>query len=320
MSRALNANDVHQLLADRWPAVLLELGVDDSFLTGKHGPCPICGGVDRWRFTNYRQRGDWICNQCGAGNAFALLMRLNGWTFAEARRAVIDAAGIGNGNAPRAAPAKPSVTVPELAQPTRRVRDLLRTSCAPSDVLDVVRYLKSRHVFPLPRGCALRAHVGADYFEDCAPIGRYPALLAPVTDAAGDFVTLHCTYLERGAKLANRAPRKLLGKLTGRRGCAVRLAPATDVLGIAEGIETALAAMRLHRIPTWSALNAGMLAKFEPPVGVERVVIFADRDPAGLEAAWHLRDRLDITCELRVPPPPAKDWADALAVEVARHA
>ena len=66
-------------------------------------------------------------------------------------------------------------------------------------------------------------------------------------------------------------------------------------------------------MPTWAALSAAVLAKFQPPASVTKLVIFADRDVAGLEAAWKLRDRLQIECELRVPSPPAKDWADVRA-------
>ena len=34
----------------RWAAILPQLGVSPSALTGKHGPCPLCGGRDRFRF------------------------------------------------------------------------------------------------------------------------------------------------------------------------------------------------------------------------------------------------------------------------------
>lgn len=306
--RRLTAAEIHARLAGRWKSALVRLGINESFLSGKHSPCPSCGGKDRFRFDDRWRRGDWFCNGCGHGDAFTLLKRALGWTLTEAiaQIALIE---------PMLGPSVPLRSDPvdvKPATPSARVRDLMRTACDPSDVLDVVRYLKSRHVWPLPSGCALRAHVGAEYFEDRECIGRYPALVAPVVDIVGALVTTHVTYLERGAKLTGHDPRKLLGKLTGRFGCAIRLAPATEVLGIAEGIETGLAAMRLHRIPTWSAVSAAVIAKFEPPAGVERLVIFADRDTSGLEAAWRLRDSVTIPCELRVPPLPSKDWNDEL--------
>ena len=43
-----------------------------------------------------------------------------------------------------------------------------------------------------------------------------------------------------------------------------------------------------------------LLSAFQPPDGVQRLVIAADRDVAGLVAAWKLRDRIQIPAELRV--------------------
>jgi putative DNA primase/helicase len=132
-------------------------------------------------------------------------------------------------------------------------------------------------------------------------------------------VTAHVTYLQNGRKLSDHEPRKILTKLEGRTGCAVRLMPLRgDLLGIGEGLETMLAAHRLHGIPTWSALNTALLAKFEPPESVRALIVFADRDIAGLEAACRLFERLQgrVHLELRVPSAPAKDWNDVLLAEV----
>lgn len=301
----MSSADVHA--AVDWRSTLERLGVPESALSGRHTACPACGGRDRFRFDDRHRRGDFYCNGCGAGDGFDLLRRVHGWSFPEAKAAVLGTARIPEATH-RSTPPRPT-----LARPGARIRDLLRTSCTVTDSDDAVRYLLGRHVFPpLPPGCTLRAHPGADYWHDRERVGRFPCLLAPVHDVAGELVSLHATYLHDGRKIQEHEPRKLLGPLTGRDGCAIRLATAGDVLGVAEGIETALAAGQLHDLPTWAAISAAILAKFTPPKHVSRVVIFADRDPAGLEAAWHLRDRLEIPCELRVPRPPAKDWADVL--------
>lgn len=42
--------DVRTAAAGRWRAILLSLGVNERALSGKHGPCPLCGGRDRFRF------------------------------------------------------------------------------------------------------------------------------------------------------------------------------------------------------------------------------------------------------------------------------
>src|SRR5690606_29343462 len=76
--------DIAAQATGRWPAILAALGVDERILSRKHSPCPVCGGRDRFRFTDYQQRGMWICNQCGTGDGFDLLQRIHGWSFSEA--------------------------------------------------------------------------------------------------------------------------------------------------------------------------------------------------------------------------------------------
>ena len=312
---ALRADDIHARVD--WPVVLEQLGVAGSFLrVRKAGPCPACGGHDRYTFDNRKGRGDFICRQCGAGDGFALLERVHGWAFSEARRRVIDVAGLGASSpSPIATPAGAIPIEPEIARPTARIRDLARSSCPVADCADAINYLDSRGLWPLPPQCSLRAHAGAEYFEEARRIGRYPALLASVRDIDGASVSMHVTYLSEGNKLEDHTPRKLLGPLTGRTGCAVRLVPLEgDTLGIAEGIETALSAIRLHEVPTWAAMSAPVLAKFEPPDTVRRLIVFADRDIAGLEATARLFEHLQgrVTVEMRLPSAPATDFNEAL--------
>ena len=330
LDRKLDAAEIHRRLTGRWPAVLEQLGIAPEYLCNRHGPCPACGGTDRYRFDDKHQRGDYFCNACGAGDGFKLLQLVHRWTFAETWRAVVDVLGaaasdpIARRNHAPPSRATSSDNIPFAAAPTARVKTLLRTSATPDAVPDAIAYLKSRDLWPLPRGCTWRAHAGVDYYlpglgKSVLHVGRFPALVAAVRDIAGEAVTAHLCYLQDGAKLTGHDPRKILSSMIGRRGCAVRLLPLVgDVLGIAEGIETALAARAMHDdVPVWAALNATMLAKFEPPTEVRRLLIFADRDVAGLEAAWRLRDRLGDRCkvELRLPPTRAGDWADELEAQ-----
>nr|WP_302849137.1 toprim domain-containing protein [Sphingobium sp. AS12] len=104
--------------------------------------------------------------------------------------------------------------------------------------------------------------------------------------------------------------------MLGRPGRgAVQLAAATTVLGLAEGVETALAAMRLHRIPVWATLGAERAAHVLLPSGLKRLVLLFDRDAAGWKAnrLAHLaynRPGLEIVSPW--PPAPCNDWADVL--------
>lgn len=308
------AADIHSRLGATWPVVLAQLGIPETFLRPKKpGPCLLCGGRDRWVFDNRHGRGDYFCRQCGAGDGFTLLQRAYGWTFAEARKRVIEAAGLATVQLVRTPPPPPEAPTP--ARPSARVLDILRGACDPGDVADVREYLASRRLWPLPPDCTLRGHASVEYWEERRRIGRYPALVAPVRDVAGALVTAHITYLASGRKLTDHEPRKILSPLTGRSGCAVRLMPiAGDTLAVGEGVETSLAAHKLQGIPVWAALNTSLLAKFEPPPDIRSLIILADSDVPGLEAAARLVERMGsrLRVELRVPPQPAKDWADVL--------
>jgi len=317
----MRSAEVHARLGGTWPAVLAQLGIGEEFLRlKKAGPCPKCGGTDRYTFDNRRDHGDYICRMCGAGDGFGLLQLVYGWKFAEALQRVCEAAGLAsepwrqdrswNGCSTAVAHSEPA-----RAGPTRRVREILRNTCAPADLADAREYLASRRLWPLPAQCTLRAHASVEYWHERQRLGRFPALVAAVRDIADELVSAHVTHLQHGKKLADYEPRKLLSPLTGRTGCAVRLVPLEgDTLGVAEGLETGLAAQVLHQVPTWAALNTALLARFEPPLEVRQLVVFADRDAPGLEAAARLMERLQgrVRLELRVPAAPAKDWADVL--------
>jgi len=308
------AADIHARVS--WPAMLAQLGIPETALRNKHGPCPACGGKDRFRFDNKESRGSFICSHCGAGDGFKLLQLVHGWTFAQARQRVLEAAGIqGSALHAKTAPRPPQYATESISEPTDRVLRLRRECCAVSASNDAISYLSGRALWPLPDGCTLRAHATVEYWDDRIRIGRFPALLADVVDAAGGLVTAHVTYLQAGAKLQGYEPRKILGPLTGREGCAARLMPADGPkLGIAEGIETALSACLLYDMPVWAALNTSLLAKFEPPALVDELVIFADNDTAGLAAACRLMQRLQgrVRFDFRTPPATCKDFNDVL--------
>jgi putative DNA primase/helicase len=319
----LRAEDIHARVGNSWPGVLAQLGIGEEFLRPKKpGPCPVCGGRDRYMFDNRNGRGDFLCRQCGAGSGFDLLMRVHGWQFAEARRRVLEAAEL--------TPDSPSVAahrvtrpvmapVPLVASPPDKVRALARAACLVADCQEAVSYLHGRALWPLPDGCSLKAHPSVDYWHENQR-ARYPGLVAEVRDIADELVTAHVTYLQQGRKIPADDARKLLSSMTGREGCAVRLMPAGETLGIAEGIETALSAAVIDGVPVWAALNTSLLCKFVPPVGVKTLRIYADRDIPGLEAAGRLMERLQgrVGLELRVPAAPFKDFNDQLAAHAAK--
>jgi putative DNA primase/helicase len=320
----LRAADVHARLGNAWPDILAQLGVPEEYRREKvrnrekHGPCPGCGGTDRYFFDNKYGRGDFYCRGCGNGDGFKLLQLVHGWPFLETLKRVIEAAGLSDASSPRSPVPTPMpmhiLDVGGAAVPPDRVLRLRRDRCAIENCEDAITYLASRGLWPLPPGCALKAHATVEYWHESRRVGRYRAIVADVVDGAGELVTCHVNYLQGGKKLEGYEPRKILSPMTGREGCAVRLMPPTDVLGIAEGIETALAVALLDDVPVWSALNTSLLARFEPPPGVTTLRVYGDRDEAGLLAALKLLERLQgrVRVEIRTPGAPAKDWNDVL--------
>jgi putative DNA primase/helicase len=115
-------------------------------------------------------------------------------------------------------------------------------------------------------------------------IGRFPAMLAKALSPKGSFVQLHKTYLTADGHKANVPVVKKTERGVGINGFAVALMPvAGDSLGFAEGIESALGAAMVRRIPVWSCLSGPSMAAMDLPEHlreqVSRVLIFADHDP-----------------------------------------
>ncbi|TWU39120.1 hypothetical protein Q31b_42030 [Novipirellula aureliae] len=82
-----NVDDVKAASRGRWAEIITTLaGIGDDYLNpGVHGPCPKCGGTDRWNFTNLDDEGGAICNQCGKfGDGLAVLMWALGIGFPDA--------------------------------------------------------------------------------------------------------------------------------------------------------------------------------------------------------------------------------------------
>jgi putative DNA primase/helicase len=144
------------------------------------------------------------------------------------------------------------------------------------------RYLTARGLPGLAASPALRFRGDTPHPEG----GRYPALIALVSNSSGSPVAVHRTFLTRDGRKAAVDPVKAsLGPVWGG---AVRLMPIEPdkPLVIGEGIETSASAGLLMGAPTWAAISAGNMAKsLTLPPEVRRVVIAADPDDAGRKAA-----------------------------------
>jgi len=122
----------------------------------------------------------------------------------------------------------------------------------------------------------------------------WPGMVAIPRLANGETVGgIHRTFLLDDGSGKAPAGKKMLGMIAE---AAVRLFPMPEDghLGVAEGIETALAAQAIFGTPVWAALSADGMARFKWPEGTHRVTIYADAGDAGRQAAATLSDRLNM--------------------------
>jgi putative DNA primase/helicase len=272
----------------RWHGILTQLGINPKLLRNRHGPCPICGGKDRFRFDDREGKGTWICNKCGSGDGAELVKRVRGVEYREAARMIEGAAGkvgVRQSWAPKTA------SRDELNQLWKRAQPITPTSV-------VGRYLMHRCGF-IPNSNVLRENGN----EMLAIVSGHNT-----DDRNG--VTLHRTMIGFGDVVQWR--RLMPGRLPDN--VAIRLSSFTSRLGIAEGIETALSASVLFNVPVWAAISAPLLKKWRPPEGIEKVIIFGDNDEnfTGQEAAFALARVLknDVEVDVKIPSIPAWDWND----------
>lgn len=286
----------------RWPGILQALGVDHQFLRNKHGPCPACGGKDRYRFDDKDGRGTWLCSFCGAGDGFALLQRIFGWSFGHTAREVDRIVGT-----VQPGPIVQARTDESKVAALRAVWAASKTVTRGDPVWTYLNRRVGIEVVPAD----LRFHPALKYNEG----GMYPAMLAMMRYPDNTGASIHRTFLtDDGQKAAVENSKKLMpGKPLPT--AAVRLDPVERHMGIGEGIETALAASRRFHMPVWAATSATLLECWVPPTGAEKILVAGDNDASltGQAAAFALARRLvreGYAVEVRIPGTKDRDWAD----------
>lgn len=289
MSPAISAD--MDAFVDEARAVSIEAEVNRRGLRLKRqggelvGPCPVCGGVDRFG-VNLR-KGVFNCRGSGeGGDVIKLVEYLDATDFLGACETLAGrSAPKGASRGPDAAEIARREEARKTAEAERergeidyreqeraRMRRYWKAARPIVEGSPVARYL-ARRGLPLPGVVALRELADHPYFENGREIWRGPAMLAAIVDAEGIFRGGHATWidpetsgkaeivdLESGEILKAK---KVRGSLTGnhidltpRRPMDGENLPPLQRLVIGEGIETVLSvrlALALRKPVGWMA-------------------------------------------------------------------
>lgn len=302
--------DIDQIATGHWQTILTSFGIGSEYLRNKHGPCPLCGGSDRFRFDNRDGRGTYFCSQCGSGNGMQLATRYANLDFNEAYDRITK---LVEGKAPKAWRAK--------ADQDTCMKAIIRAWQSGQEATNltgpVQAYLKKR----------TGRHWASNSLRECTAIWNnheqkhFPAMVWKVASPEGKAINLHITHLTSTGEKAQIERAKLFMAGTIPEGSAIRLMKEAPVMGVAEGVETALAASIMFGMPVWATGNATLLAKWVPPELAEKITIFGDNDESftGHAKAYALANRLTVQfkkqVDVKICPEIGKDFADMLGLK-----
>jgi len=290
--------DVMRLAHGRWPNILIHFGVEERAVSGKHSPCPMCEGKDRFRLISGENGGRWICNQCGSGDGMDLLTAVLGCDFksaADKLRPIVCEF-----------PSAPPVRGPNKADRKKRLmKNLDMWKEAVPDHKILAEYLEYRGLRPDECvGADIRLHPALPLYDENGKFKRkLPCMLARISTRDGKLAAIHRTYLfQQGGEF--KTSKKISKTSREWGGGAIRLLPCKNSkrIIVGEGIETVLSVrahvLRAHGvdIPCWAGVSANNLEKIAVPDHIENIMVAGDNDLSftGQKAAYILANRLTV--------------------------
>ncbi|MEM1149315.1 MAG: hypothetical protein AAGI03_01995 [Pseudomonadota bacterium] len=282
------------------------------------GPCPLCGGRDRFGI-NLRSNA-FLCRRCDirGGDQVALVQAILGCDFKGALEWLCGSTEVNaSERARRLAAARRAAE--KQARDSERYRQAaiedargIWDRAKGASLKEVKAYLAARGVAPDPWPGTLRALPDHPYVrkfkgEGLVTLHRGPALIAKCDGSDGHGSAVHQTWIDaaRPGKKAvvQRGDEDFPSKMVrgSAKGAAIRLVqgdPGNDTLVMGEGIETTLSAWAAHSIPGaafWAGISdVNMCGRrlgrgsavpdledtraFVPPSWVRRLVFIQDGD------------------------------------------
>lgn len=227
-------------------------------------------------------KGFFKCHGCGAGgDAITWLEKMERMTFEEAVKALRNdwvPAGI-----PKTAPACAPVPV-EDRQPNIDAKEIWDKAVPAKGTL-VEEYLRARGI-RVPAAYWSELRFAPRLYHGMAK-RAFPAMIARLSDDRG-FMCIQRTWIDLSKPENDFKADVMPNKMTlGLMLCAaVRFGQPDEMLGLAEGVESALSARALYSVPTWATLSCVRLKQIEIPKTVKVITIFGDQDVHGKAEAF----------------------------------
>jgi hypothetical protein len=248
------------------------------------GPCPVCGGTDRFSINVKKQV--WNCRGCGlGGDVIALVQHLDGTGFVAAVQ-TLTGKRTSSPAAPMAAPTG-SATATDHEQGQRRKAAWFWSQRKPLAGSIAETYLRKVRGIdcPLPPTLAFSPPTKPEHHPALiaaygAPEEPQPGILAEPRNV--EAVHLILLKADGSGKADVEKPKISIGS---QGGLPIVLAPPNDLLGltIAEGIEDALSVHAATGVGAWAAGSAIFMPKLADAVPdyIDWFQIIADGDEAG---------------------------------------
>ena len=261
------------------------------------GPCPLCGGTNRFAINPRKlgkngKHGLFLCRQCREGGDVIDFERfLRGTKFKDAVKDLSGAAIVEEDPGEAARRARRWAFCRAVVEET--VFGLRPILGSPGEI-----YLRDQRAIDTSLPAIRRA------LETTTAVGWHPSVYFSQTDPDEPFHELHgrrlgCiigimtdpttgerlgpisrTYLLDSKKIGKA---KTLKRAENERMGVVRVSPDSDIrrLGVAEGLETALALLEMGGVPMWSTGSEGVMRGIPVIDDVDELLIGADNDARG---------------------------------------
>lgn len=284
----------------QWPTVLGNYGCQLPH-GRKHGPCPVCGGKDRFRFDDKNGRGTWFCSQCepSSGGGLLLLSRFINKTVMETAKELI-----GDDELKTIAPKRvhivdhDAVRAANIEQAKKGAALLMASATIGS------------HFYMTNKGLTGKYQVnGQPIYSKSGVIEEGDLLLVPVYKA-GELVNVQKITTD-GVK------RPLFGG--DMQGVHHIIDGSVKSVAVVEGYATGVTANMLTKFKTYVAFNTGNLAEAVRQAKADhpdaRIIVFGDHDEIDpthnrRPGEYYANKAADPFAAIVALPPELGDWDD----------